>query len=227
VRQTLERAGDKSDLLVQIANESLRIASESVRNAEADVKNWNELVQENSVWYPALVKVYTAELDKANKRLEGARERLKNERLKEARDFPLQLPQPARQVEDLVASDIERRTQKLLNTLEWREPTRLCGSLGSNWIYQGASGLVDTLKEPLVQHYDAWQGGLHDKQSRPLYLVVGGQGTGKSRMLEEMKVLLCAAAEQSKKEDLMQRMRNAYVFHVTFWKWHFDDWQAC
>jgi len=39
---------------------------------------------------------------------------------------------------------------------------------------------------------------------------------GKSRMLDEMKVLLCTTAEQSKTEDLMQRMRNAYVFHVTF-----------
>jgi len=158
-------------------------------------------------------------VDQANKRLAKANECLDKsiEDLKEARDFYLQLTQPVRRVADLYANDVERRTQKLMNTLEWREPTRLCESLGRDWLYQGASELVDTLEEHIVPHYNAWRDGLHYKQTNPLYLVLGGSGmVGKSRMLDEMKVLLCTTAEQSKTEDLMQRMRNAYVFHVTF-----------
>jgi len=73
---------------------------------------------------------------------------------------------------------------------------------------------VDTLEKHIVPHYNTWQDGLHYRQTNSLYLVLGGSGMGKLHMLEEMKGLLCATAEQSKKEDPMQRMKNAYVFHV-------------
>jgi len=91
VRQKLERADDKSDLLFQIVIESLRIANESVRNAEADVKKWDELVRAK-LSYRCIFKECKEERDKANERLKGANERLK-ERLKEARDLYLQLTQ--------------------------------------------------------------------------------------------------------------------------------------
>ena len=75
---------------------------------------------------------------------------------------------------------------------------------------------MDTLEKHTVPHYNAWHYGLHYRQTNPLYLVLGGSRMVKLHMLEEMKGLLCATAEQSKKEDPMQRMKNAYVFHVTF-----------
>jgi len=102
--QKLELAGDRRDLLVQFADETLRSANESVRNAEADVKKWNEQVEEN-LPFEMFFEVCTAEHDKANERLKEG-----NECLKEARDFYLQLTQPARQVADsgeTVASKIQ------------------------------------------------------------------------------------------------------------------------
>jgi len=63
-------------------------------------------------------------VDQANKRLAKANECLDKsiEDLKEARDFYLLLTQPVCQVADLYANDVKRRTQKLMDTLEWREP---------------------------------------------------------------------------------------------------------
>ncbi|KAE8984869.1 hypothetical protein PR002_g22801 [Phytophthora rubi] len=86
--------------------------------------------------------------------------------------------------------------KKLLNALEWREPKRLCTGYGQDWTYQGALELVTELARPLVTHYEAWKLGYEDKQNHAINLVVGGRGTGKSRMLDEMKGLLCEAAKQ-------------------------------
>ncbi|KAE8996982.1 hypothetical protein PR002_g19157 [Phytophthora rubi] len=104
----------------------------------------------------------------------------------------------------------------LLSTLEWREPRRLCSSSGKDWPYQGASELVAVLTDPLLDHYKAWEAGNEDKQNHAINLVLSGPGTGKSRMLDEMKDLLCKAAERSKNQNLVKRMASAYTFHVTF-----------
>ncbi|KAE9268264.1 hypothetical protein PF001_g29723 [Phytophthora fragariae] len=106
--------------------------------------------------------------------------------------------------------------KKLLSALEWREPMRLCTSDGQDWSYQGASELVAEVAQPLVAHYEAWKLGYHDKQNHAINLVMDGRGTGKSRMLDEMKGLLCEAAKQSQQQELVERMENAYVFRVTF-----------
>ncbi|KAE8971528.1 hypothetical protein PR002_g26798 [Phytophthora rubi] len=106
--------------------------------------------------------------------------------------------------------------KKLFNALEWREPMRLCTSDGQDWAYQGAPGLVAELAQPLVAHNEAWKLGYEGKQNYAINLVLDGRGTGKSRMLDEMKGLLCEAAKQSQQQELVERMKNAYVFRVTF-----------
>ncbi|EEY60758.1 crinkler (CRN) domain-containing protein [Phytophthora infestans T30-4] len=110
----------------------------------------------------------------------------------------------------------DRQTQDLLNILEWKEPSRLCRSSGDHWTFQGASEIATDLAGPLLQHYQAWQDGNQDKQNHALDVVVGGPGTGKSRTIDEMKNLLCKAAEQSENQDLVKRMTNAYVFSLAF-----------
>jgi len=200
------------------------MANDAVERAWADVKRYSAAIQELDQDLEEWIESNPSYLEDKQLKLlyTDKKQDVKeaDERLDEARAYHLQARdsywQLTRSVADLYANDIERRTQKLMGTLEWREPKRLCESLGRDWSYQAASELVDTLEEHIVPHYNAWQDGRHDRHSRALYLVLGGLGTGKSRMLDEMKGLLCAAAEQSKKEDLMQRMRNAYVFHVTF-----------
>ncbi|KAE8971311.1 hypothetical protein PR003_g27972 [Phytophthora rubi] len=119
----------------------------------------------------------------------------------------------------------EMQQKKLLNALEWREPKRLCTSDGQDWAYQGASELVAELAKPLVAHYEAWELGYEDKQNHAINLVVGGPGTGKSRMLEEMKGLLCEAAKQSQQQELVERMENACV-SSDLRGWHLYDWNA-
>ncbi|OQR89637.1 crinkler (CRN) domain-containing protein [Thraustotheca clavata] len=110
----------------------------------------------------------------------------------------------------------EEQLEQLLSALEWREPKRLCASVGQDWPYQGASKLAAELTKPLAQHYNAWQHKNEDKQNHVIILVMSGPGTGKSRMLDEMKGLLCEAAVWSKNQALVKRMKSAYVFRVTF-----------
>ncbi len=216
---------------IELASEAVAKASENVDDAEDKVKQsdkqviyWDERVKiwdarvEENFENPAQRDKATAERDKATVERDKAtaeRDKATAERDKadERLDKANELLDKAR---DYHSSGIESQTQKLLNTLEWREPKLFCTSDGHVWEYQGKSELADTIKDPLVEHYDAWQDGRQDKQSHALFLVLSGPGTGKSRMLDEMQNLLCAAAEQSKKKDLMQRMKNAYVFHVTF-----------
>ncbi|OWZ06756.1 LOW QUALITY PROTEIN: Crinkler (CRN), partial [Phytophthora megakarya] len=93
------------------------------------------------------------------------------------------------------------RIVALKNDLEWKEPQRFCESSGKDWAYQGSSKLVDVLRNPFSDHFNAWEKGC--------------SGTGKSHMLDEIKGLLCVAALLNVPE-LKTRMENAYLFHVTF-----------
>ncbi|KAK1938140.1 hypothetical protein P3T76_009290 [Phytophthora citrophthora] len=45
---------------------------------------------------------------------------------------------------------------------------------------------------------------------------MSGPGTGKSRMLDEMKGLLYEAAVRAKDQTLIDRMKKPYLFRVTF-----------
>ncbi|KAF1782670.1 hypothetical protein GQ600_25718 [Phytophthora cactorum] len=118
------------------------------------------------------------------------------------------------QVPNVNEADVQQ--EKLLNLLEWKVPKRLCTSTGQDWPYQGAAELGTSLADPLVQHYNSWQHGIQDKQTHALFLVLSGPGTGNSRMLDEMKGLLCKAAEQSGEHELISSLKKAYEFRVTF-----------
>ncbi|EGZ28983.1 hypothetical protein PHYSODRAFT_469680, partial [Phytophthora sojae] len=108
------------------------------------------------------------------------------------------------------------QVKHLLESLKWKEPERLCRSTRRNWPYQGASEIAKKLKRSLVNNYKAWKENNHDGHCRALNVILSGAGTGKSRMLDNMKSLLCGAAKLSKDEDLMARMESAYVFRITF-----------
>ncbi|KAF0693323.1 Aste57867_15700 [Aphanomyces stellatus] len=97
----------------------------------------------------------------------------------------------------------------------WIEPKNLCNGKGMRWKYQFDETLVGKLTTPLVEHYNAWESGYMDKTQDPLFMVLSGCGTGKSRMLDEMKELFKLAAVRAQHE-LQKRICDAYVFNVNF-----------
>nr|ALV13261.1 CRN112c [Phytophthora sojae] len=131
----------------------------------------------------------------------------------DTRDFPPLLAPPQR---GATVESPEAQWEKLLDSLEWKKPRRLCASSGQDWPYQGESELAGHLVEPLALHYTAWYLQNEDKQNHAINLVLSGPGTGKSRMLDQMKGLMCAAAALSNNRKLKERMENAFVFSVTF-----------
>ncbi|KAG9412954.1 hypothetical protein AC1031_015970 [Aphanomyces cochlioides] len=75
-------------------------------------------------------------------------------------------------------------------SFEWREPMRLCTSTGKDWPCQGVDGLAASLVYPLVTYYNVWKDHRPDIQNYALNFVVGGPGTGKSRMFDEIATVL-------------------------------------
>ncbi|KAF0685737.1 Aste57867_22416 [Aphanomyces stellatus] len=111
---------------------------------------------------------------------------------------------------------VVRGPATLLDCIEgWIEPKNLCNGNGMRWKYQFDETLVGKLTAPLVEHYNAWESGYMDKTRNPLFMVLSGCGTGKSRMLDEMKELFKLAAFRTQ-HDLQKRICDAYVFKVNF-----------
>ncbi|GMF34865.1 unnamed protein product [Phytophthora lilii] len=126
------------------------------------------------------------------------------------------IPKGASPSQRTLGLSMEALEQNLLDTFEWREPKRLCGSAGSDWPYQGIADVASVLMHPLVEHYEAWQCGSRDEQTHPIFLALSGPGTGKSRTLDEMQTLLKEAAKQANNQDLDQKMESACVFRMSF-----------
>ncbi|CAK4647752.1 unnamed protein product [Aphanomyces euteiches] len=101
----------------------------------------------------------------------------------------------------------------------WIEPKNLCNGQGMRWEYQLDETLLVKLTAPLAEHFTAWKEDRMDKTNCPLYMVLSGCGTGKSRMLDEMKELFKLAADRTAgehKSELQKRLSEAYVFKVNF-----------
>ena len=90
-------------------------------------------------------------------------------------------------------------------------PSNLCSSSGSNWDYQKDDTLLLNLKHGLEFHYENTILQKPDKQNHPLFLVLSGAGTGKSRLLDEFKTLASGLFTG----DLHSRLSNAYVFKLS------------
>ncbi|KAG7395040.1 hypothetical protein PHYBOEH_004276 [Phytophthora boehmeriae] len=126
------------------------------------------------------------------------------------------LVEVSRQEEFTFYMSPEAQVEVLVRHFQWNRPKPLCHGPGRDWPYQGASEIANRLMRPLVEHYEMWQQNETFRLYHALNLVLGGAGTGKSRMLDKMKRLLCLAAERSKREDLAKRLRKAYVFKISF-----------
>jgi hypothetical protein len=85
----------------------------------------------------------------------------------------------------------------------------------ADWEYQPSESNQTLLKENLPLHFASWQQGKEDKQLHPVFMVLSGPGTGKSRLLDEMPVLCCEAVPTDA-AGLGNALRRAKVFKVSF-----------
>ncbi|KAF9321817.1 hypothetical protein BG003_010841 [Podila horticola] len=101
--------------------------------------------------------------------------------------------------------------------LSYRRPAPQLRTTGMNWTYQPDPELYDTLREEIKDHYRDFSRGLIDKSTIPLYLFLGGAGTGKSRNAQEFHqpAISCLTEED---RDLRNKIKHAWVFHVSFEK---------
>ena len=111
------------------------------------------------------------------------------------------------------------------NGIEYRPPRLLVGTKGKNWAFQPHPELYETLATNVCKHYAHYKDNDIDKTYIPAYFYLGGAGTGKSRHASEFAfsvqqaITLVGPKGKIKRDDyheLAQRLRNPYVFHVSF-----------
>ena len=93
-----------------------------------------------------------------------------------------------------------------------QEPLPFLTTSGAEWPYQGSTDVVEKLREGLEMRYSSWTKKTLDKKMCPVFTVLGGPGSGKSRMLQEFPGL-CLSATNGDLHDLLE---GAYAFHISF-----------
>jgi len=114
---------------------------------------------------------------------------------------------------------------KFTSAFRWHEPEPLLSSFGANWDYQPHPTLLDTLANESLRKA---RRNSRDKRDNPFFLVSGGAGTGKSKLLNRFRELLIKSLENVASDttlnasdttlatDLLKRLSTAYVFKLTF-----------
>jgi hypothetical protein len=96
------------------------------------------------------------------------------------------------------------------------EPIPLVGTSGVVWSYQQSPGLKQLLQKEISAHYDYWKKMIYDKTVHPLFLVLSGAGTGKSRLLQEFPRLSKETIGTTDNTELIDRLQDSYVFNISF-----------
>ena len=70
----------------------------------------------------------------------------------------------------------------------------------------------------VTTHYNDYKQGRIDKKTMPLYIILGGAGTGKSRHANEFHRTVCSSLDLADPASkvLADQLKNAWVFHVSF-----------
>ncbi|KAK3819964.1 MAG: hypothetical protein J3Q66DRAFT_335951 [Benniella sp.] len=116
--------------------------------------------------------------------------------------------------QSVVAARKQKLSEAFPNGLPYKEPSPLLRTRGLDWTYQPDPKLYETLRCAIKDHYRDFFRGWRDKTTIPLYLFLGGAGTGKSRNAQEFhrSAIACLAGED---HDLRSRIEHAWVFHVS------------
>ncbi|CAG8631663.1 229_t:CDS:1, partial [Paraglomus occultum] len=103
---------------------------------------------------------------------------------------------------------------KVPEILQYKRPKPLLETLGSSWNFQSSEKLKGVLREALITHYENFMLGKTDKGSIPVYMILSGAGTGKSRTATELQGLAIECTDDQ--PELCNRLKEALVFNLSF-----------
>ncbi|RPB23852.1 hypothetical protein L211DRAFT_849465 [Terfezia boudieri ATCC MYA-4762] len=101
--------------------------------------------------------------------------------------------------------------------LAYKPPKDLLATSGAQWDYQ-VEAVKEVLRPALTEHYRNYKAQRIDKKTMPLYMFLAGAGTGKSRNANEFRHTVYKILEETNPvhAELADRLRRAWVFHVSF-----------
>ncbi|CAG8650524.1 1473_t:CDS:2 [Funneliformis mosseae] len=100
--------------------------------------------------------------------------------------------------------------------LYYQEPDMLLKTSGALWEFQTPAGFKEIFQNELFDHYRYWRNGQIDKTYIPLYFLLSGAGTGKSRTATELPRLAKKYAEDIDNADLKKALEKPFVFNISF-----------
>ena len=104
--------------------------------------------------------------------------------------------------------------------IPYKPPRPLLNTSGLNWAFQPHPELYKIIGPNVLDHYSIYKANQMDKTYVPIYFYLGGAGTGKSRHGSEFAFSVQQAItlhiEHSLYHELAQRLKAAFVFHVSF-----------
>ncbi|CAI2197576.1 14524_t:CDS:2, partial [Funneliformis geosporum] len=98
-----------------------------------------------------------------------------------------------------------------LCNLQYKEPVPLLYTEGASWEFQESENLTKLLKKEIEDHYYNFQNGKLDKNLIPIYLILAGAGTGKSRTATELPHLVEKWVNSNLKNLISKRL----VFNIS------------
>jgi hypothetical protein len=100
-------------------------------------------------------------------------------------------------------------------SIQWQTAGPLVDTIGTCFTYQPPDGIHEILSKEIYDHFGWYNKQSTDKNNHPLFLVLSGAGTGKSRLLDEFQSL-CVSALANSSPELSGKIKDAYVFKVNF-----------
>ncbi|KIX08519.1 uncharacterized protein Z518_03175 [Rhinocladiella mackenziei CBS 650.93] len=104
--------------------------------------------------------------------------------------------------------------------IPYKPPRPLLNTSGVNWVFQPHPELYKIIAPNVLEHYTRYKKNQADKVYVPIYFYLGGAGTGKSRHGSEfassVQQAITLHTEHKLYPELAQRLKTAFVFHVSF-----------
>src|ERR1700733_13456182 len=129
----------------------------------------------------------------------------------------------AHHVDSKLTTSLANVTDAFPAGIRYMPPPPLVNTTGANWKFQPHPELYETLATNVLEHYIHYKNNEIDKTYIPAYFYLGGAGTGKSRHGSEFASSVQEAITQHPLYDelplcdeLAQRLKKAFVFHVSF-----------